>query len=93
MGDVNGFLKTNQAARRIQLESIIVLHRAELSPRDILSLGESGRYVLDTEANEGYELQIGESVVALGEIVEDEGEYYFEISEVVENPPENREVL
>ena len=85
MSDLNEFLRSRSIAQKIQLESLIVLNRMSLSPGDIVSLGETGTYSLRKEPRGDGELQIGEAVVATGKIVEESGEYYFEVSETVQN--------
>ena len=91
MKPLKTFLETNPSAKQIKLESLVILHRAQLSPKDILSLGEKGSYTLSANPEERMELQIGESVVAEGDIVEDTGEYYFEISKVFHDSVEKKE--
>lgn len=76
------FLDSHPAADKILLDSLVVLRRMEMSPKQLLSLGNVGTYTQTTE-NE-VELQIGESVIALGKLVEDSGEYYFEVNQVID---------
>ena len=83
MNELKSFLDSHPAADRILLDSLVVLQRIDLSPGQLLSLGDVGAYAPIVDKN--VELQIGESVVAVGNIVEDSGEYYFEVSEMLEN--------
>ena len=91
MRHLKTFLETNPTAEHIKLESLVVLHRTQLSPKDLLSLGETGSYAVSANSEEKIELQIGESVVAEGEIVEEAGEYYLEVSQVFHDPAEKKE--
>lgn len=88
MSNLREFLESNSAAQKIQLESFVVLNRMNLSARDILSLGDAGTYTLEKAQDDEVELQIGESVIAVGKIVEESGEYYFEVSEVFQGSDE-----
>jgi hypothetical protein len=83
VNELKSFLDSHPAADRILLDSLVVLQRIDLSPGQLLSLGDVGAYTPIVDKN--VELQIGESVVAVGSIVEDSGEFYFEVSEVLEN--------
>ena len=91
MRPLKTFLESNPTAEHIRLESLVVLHRTHLSPKDILSLGEIGSYTLSANPEEKIELQIGESVVAEGDIVEEAGEYYLEVSKVFHDSVEKKE--
>ena len=82
MNKLMEFLKTRPVAERICLDSLIIPYRTKLSPRQIMALGETGTFSLDL--NEKLELQVGGSVIAEGKIVEDDGNFYFEVDEVLE---------
>jgi hypothetical protein len=83
VNELKSFLDSHPAADRILLDSLVVLQRIDLSPGQLLSLGDVGAYTPIVDKN--VELQIGESVVAVGSIVEDSGEFYFEVSDMLEN--------
>ena len=87
------FLEESRAAKRIQLESLLVVHRTKLSPRGIVALGETGTYSIDAGAGETVELQVGESVVAEGTILEDSGEFFFEVTDVFYGAENREEVI
>lgn len=87
MSELKQFLQTSPSAERITLDSLVVLHRTKLSPKGILALGQEGSYSPDIQPDQTAELQIGESIIATGKIVEDGGEYYFEVSEVLAESP------
>ena len=91
MNALENFLGTSPVAKRIRLESMLVVHRTKLSPRGIVVLGEAGAYSFELGAGESVELQVGESVIAEGTILEDSGEFYFEVSDVFNGSQNNKE--
>lgn len=90
MSDLNKFLQTSPVSERMKLESLVVLHRTKLSPKGILALGQEGVYSPGINSEQTAELQIGESVVATGKIIEDSGEFFFEVSEVFGDSPKTK---
>ena len=91
VSNVKEFLNSAPITKKVRLPSLIVLQRMGLSPREILSIGDAGSYTAAIVNDGNVELQIGESVVATGNIVEDSGEYYFEVTEVFHSSDEKKE--
>ena len=91
MRNLNEFLDSAAIAKKVRLPSLIVLQRMGLSPREILAMGDAGSYTAALKNDSIVELQIGESIVATGIIIEESGESYFEVHEVFHSDKKEEE--
>lgn len=75
------FLKDSPLADRVKLRSRVVVQRAFLSPREILSIQAEQKYGPVPKKQRICELEAGGRVLARGKIVKRKGEYYFKVLE------------
>jgi hypothetical protein len=81
-GNLETFLKGSNLAKRVPAEARVVVRRFAESPRAVETAIRSGR--IEVVAQPIYELVVGDTLVARGEIVTEDGASRFRVTEVVE---------
>jgi len=75
------FLNTAPIASKVKLPAKIVLHRTQLSAKELVDIKRKGEY---GPVDKGLcELFTGGQVIAKGKIINKKGEYYFKVKELV----------
>ncbi len=69
------FLATSGTASRVRMKGRVVVRRFSLPASELLEVKESGR--LEWEEAEFCELEYGGVVIAAGQVVERDGEWFF----------------
>ncbi|TVQ21310.1 MAG: FliM/FliN family flagellar motor switch protein [Spirochaetaceae bacterium] len=81
-GNLETFLSDSTMARRVRADARVVIRRFDASPRAVGAAIDSGR--VEIEAQPVCELVVGNTLVARGEIVTENGARAFRVTEVVE---------
>ena len=80
-------------AKKIKLESRVVVHRVDLSAEDIINIKKHGKYGPIPDSKRICELEVNGNVIAQGKIIKKHGEYYFKILKpCLETYKNNKEV-
>ena len=74
------FLNDSFICEKVKLNPKIIFHRDILSPDDLASIKEDGKYSYSQRNKEKIELEIDGEVFANGKIVKSRGEYFFKIT-------------
>ncbi|MFP4551825.1 MAG: hypothetical protein ACLFNT_13550 [Spirochaetales bacterium] len=82
MEQLEQFLTNSPIAQRVAVDARIVMRRFQASPRELeRAMNED---LLSIEGKPLYELIVGETLVARGEIITESGASRFRVTEVVE---------
>ncbi len=81
-GNLEAFLMSSSLAKRVPAQARVVVRRFAERPRAVETAMESGR--IEIEAKPIYELVVGDTLVAHGEIITEDGASRFQVTEVVE---------
>ena len=81
-GNLETFLKNSRVARAVRAQARVVVRRFEGSPHAVETAMGSGR--IEIEAKPICELVVGDTLVARGEIITEDGASRFQVTEVVE---------
>ena len=78
---LNNFISTSPMASIVKLPAKVVLHRTQLSPKELINIKRKGEY--GPAPKELCELVSGGQVIAKGQIINKRGEYYFKVKELI----------
>ena len=88
--ELKTLLAGSAAAKKISLDSRIVVQRTRLSPNELAALQREGSYGSVPREEEICELKVGGQVLARGRILKRRGKYFFKIREILESEGEDR---
>ena len=83
--NINLFLRNSQVAKKIKLPVRVIVHRTQLSPKDIIRIKGEGQYGPIPKDEEVCELEIGGQVLAHGKIVKKGNSWFFKILKLADN--------
>lgn len=78
--ELEQFLENSALARKIRLDSRVVIHRCRLSHENLTSLTQQGHFTPAAGSKNICELEVAGKVLAYGKIVKRDGEYYFKVT-------------
>jgi hypothetical protein len=80
--NLESFLKSSPVARRVKADARVVVRRFTAAPGEVDAAVASGRVEVDAEPI--CELVVGDTVIARGEIIGEDGTHRFRVTEVIE---------
>jgi hypothetical protein len=87
------FYQNSAIATKVKLDTYVVIQRTQLSPNDLNTIMEQGKYGPIPSHAQVCELVAGGKTIARGEIIQKEAEWYFRVCElVIKTEPEPKPV-